>query len=121
MCVQGSPAFGSWLSLNSQLGLAWVQLQGSANPSHKVILKQNTNPSFLTCCGFKHFVLPLQVTYLREAEFYMQFTGWSCSVVSKSPGWTLADSTPTVLLKQPGQGSKGGAVPGPQEKRQPQA
>lgn len=68
----------------SQLGLAWVQLQGSAN--HKVILKQDNHPSFLPRCSCKHFVLPLEVTYLREAEFYTRFTGWSCSVVSKTPG-----------------------------------
>lgn len=32
---------------HSQLGLAWFQLQGSANPCHKVILKQNYQPLFL--------------------------------------------------------------------------
>ena len=52
---------------HSHLGLAWVQLRGSDN--HKVILKQNTNPSFLPRYSCRHFVLPLEVTYLREAEF----------------------------------------------------
>lgn len=57
---------------HSHLGLAGVRLQASANPSHKVILKQNTNPFFLPRCSCKHFVLPLEVTGLREAEFYRQ-------------------------------------------------
>lgn len=70
----------------SQPGLACVQLQGSANLHHKVILKQSPGPSFLPHSSCKHFVLPLEVTYLREAEFYRQFTGWSCAVVSKSRG-----------------------------------
>lgn len=64
-----------------QLGPAWAQPRDIAH--HKVTLKQNANPSFLTRCSCKHFVLPLEMTYLREAEFYRQFTGWSCSVVSK--------------------------------------
>lgn len=81
-----------------RLGLAWVQLQGSAKPSHKVILQPNTNPSFLPRCSCKHFVLPLEVTYLREAGFYRQFKGWSCSVVSKAWGGWKHHQPPSAKL-----------------------
>lgn len=49
-----------------QLGLAWAQPQGIAH--HKVTLKQNTIPSFLTRCSCKHFVLPLEMTYLKGSR-----------------------------------------------------
>lgn len=72
---------------HSQLGLAWVQLQGSAIPCHEVILKHQ--PLLPPPLQLQTFCFAIR-NDLRKAEFNRQFPGWSCSVVSKSRGKVAA-------------------------------
>lgn len=53
---------------HSQLGLAWVQLQGSANPCLKVILKQNYQPFLPPRLQLQTFCIAIRSDLLKESR-----------------------------------------------------